>query len=275
MLGPKQETPLKAGDIIYNQTGIEEWATSKILVVDVWPDNSECFHCLCYKPTKIQPTIENIDSLDVLVYHAPIDSRDFKENWSILCSTPIAASELIGFIEYLKHTNFPRYVEFTKQNSDEIVRNANAHYREAYALGEAGKKQESIIEYSKAIYLFPLFFEAIDNRAFTHMELGDFSTAIQDFETSLGVNPDGNAAFFSRGECFLKMDRLDEAEAIFLEGVHKFREHQATYLRFLELVKMKKRLSGKPVPAKAAEAPIAVPAIAQIPAAKKWWQFWA
>jgi tetratricopeptide (TPR) repeat protein len=266
---------LKAGDIIYNQTGADEWAAVKILVVDIWPDESECFHCLSYKPTATPPTLENIDALEILIYHAPISSSDFKQNWKVLGSKSISDADLVGFIEYLKHTNFPRYIEFTKQNSDELISKANAHYREAYALGDRGKKQESIAEYSKAIDLFPLFFEAIDNRAFTYMELGDFVSAIHDFEASLGFHPDGNAAFFSRGECFLKMDKLDEAEKIFLQGMHKFREHQATYQKFLDIVKAKKRLVDKRSAKSLVQpASVATPKPAIVPP-KKWWQFWA
>ena len=73
-----------------------------------------------------------------------------------------------------------------------------------------------------AVDLFPLFYEAIDNRAFTYMELGKVAEALQDFETSLEVNPDGEAAFFSRGECLMKLGQLLAAEAVFQEGQTKF-----------------------------------------------------
>lgn len=226
---------MKAGDVIVSQREDGNWATIKILAIDPWPDGSETFHCLCYEPTKSKPSEGTIDSLRVHVHHAPVDSFDFKANWQVLGSRPVGDDELSSFAEYLRYTDFPRYLELTRQDAQQLIEAANAHYRAACTLGEQGKVAESIDRYSQAIALFPLFFEAIDNRAFARMDLGDFTGAIADFEASLQVNPQGHAAFFSRGECLLKLGEFDQAAGVFTEGADRFPQHRADYLRFLAL----------------------------------------
>ncbi|AKJ27044.1 hypothetical protein AAW51_0353 [Caldimonas brevitalea] len=144
---------------------------------------------------------------------------------------------MIGFVEYLKLTDFPRYISFTGQDSKEIVRKANEHYKLAYTLGDQGKRTEAIAEYSQPIELFPLFYEAIDNRAFIYMELGKIREALRDFEQSLRVNPNGMAAFFSKGECLMKLGDLKAAKDIFQEGQTRFPEQRATFTKFLEQVR--------------------------------------
>lgn len=272
VIAQPSETSLKAGDVIISQCEDGTWATTKILAVDSRQDGSETFHCLCYEPTGSRPTDSTIDSLRVRVHHAPIDSADFKANWQVVGSRPVGDEELAGFAEYLRHTDFPRYLDLTGQDGEQLVEKANAHYNAACALGEEGKVAESIQQYSEAIALFPLFFEAIDNRAFAHMDLGDFRTAIADFEASLQVNPEGHAAFFSRGECFLKLGEFDKAEEIFLQGADRFPGYRADYLRFVAFAK------GRQSPDDAASGRGASSA-GQTPApgtpAKRWWKFWS
>ena len=258
---------MKVGDLIISQNGKGEWATAKILAIDAWPDGSETFHCLLYTTTCEKPSFESVELLEVLIYHVPMDSADFKKNWQVLCSLPVTESDLIGFVEYLKHTDFPRYLEITKQDAREIVEQANAHFRAGFALGEEGKKLESIQEYTKAIDLFPLFHEAIDNRAFTYMELGDFASARDGFEASLRVNPDGSSAFLSRGECLMKLGLFDEAEQVFLEGGRRFPEHQATSQQLLEMLRSERELSANSTSNHSSLAPSGK-------GDRPWWKFW-
>lgn len=227
---------VKAGDLIV-QKGESGWSAIKILAVDPWPDGSAAAHCLTYEDAASRPTADSLKHVRVRIWHAPIDARSFSKGWELIGNQAPSKDEFSGFVEYLKLTDFPRYVSFTGQDSKEIVRRANEHYKKAYALGEQGKRSEEISEYSKAIDLFPLFYEAIDNRAFAYMELGKVREALQDFEASLRVNPNGLAAFFSKGECLMKLGQLKAAEAVFQEGQTKFPEKRALFTSFLEKVR--------------------------------------
>lgn len=228
---------VKIGDVIVqkNESG---WTAIKILELDKWSDGSFAAHCLTYKALQKKPTIVTLKNAPVLVFHSPIDAGSFSQGWEPIGNESPTKDELVGFIEYLKLTDFPRYVRFTKQDSKEIVRKANEHYKRAFALGEQGKRVESIAEYSEAVRLFPLLYEAIDNRAFTYMELGRIREALNDFNESLRVNPNGMSAFFSKGECLMKLGELAEAEKVFQAGLSKFPEHRATFAMFLERVRV-------------------------------------
>lgn len=146
-----------------------------------------------------------------------------------------------------------------------LVARANDHYRRACALGNIEKRTEAIEEYSKAIDIFPLFYEAIDNRAFTYMELGDYVTALRGFEQSLRVNQEGRAAFFSRGECLMKLGMSDEAASISREGEERFPEDRDLSLRYLKVMHV-----GTPGDSKV-QAPIAA---GESRKRKPWWRFW-
>jgi tetratricopeptide (TPR) repeat protein len=223
---------LKAGDVITQRQESGEWAVVKVLLIDVWPDSTESAHCRTYVSTASRPELAAVRNLKVLLRHAPIAAASFREGWELLGNQKVEREEFDGFIVYLKNTDFSRYLEFTGQDSKKVVAEAGEHYRRGYALGEQKKRIEAIEEYGKAIDLFPLFYEAIDNRAFTYMELGRWRDALSDFEESLRVEPDGYTAFFSRGECLLRLREFAAAEKQFSEGITKFPEHAADFERF-------------------------------------------
>ncbi|MGO9571642.1 MAG: tetratricopeptide repeat protein [Desulfomonilaceae bacterium] len=232
----KQKLIVKPGDLIV-QKDKNGWNAVKILAVDPWPDGRAAAHCLTYRPVSNKPTLESLKQAAVHIWHAPIDAGSFSEGWERVGNQAPSKDELVGVVEYLKLTDFPRYVSFTGQDSKEIVRKANEHFKRAYSLDHQGKRAEAIAEYSQAIDLFPLFYEAIDNRAFIHMELGRIREALSDFELSLHVNPNGMAAFFSKGECLMKLGDLAAAEAIFQAGQSRFPEQRAIFTKFLERIR--------------------------------------
>lgn len=231
-----QKLTVRPGDLIVQQ-GADGWSAIKILALDAWPDGTSAAHCLMYRSQASKPTADSLGTAVVHIWHAPIASASFGEGWELIGNQLPSKAELAGFFEYLKLTDFPRYLAATGQDAEDIVRKANEHYQRAHHLGGQGKRVEAVAEYAKAIDLFPFFYEAMDNRAFTHMELGDFRAALQDFEQSLRVNPDAMAAFFSRGECLMKLGDLKSAEAIFREGQDRFPEQRATFTEFLERVR--------------------------------------
>ncbi|MCA9016518.1 MAG: tetratricopeptide repeat protein [Planctomycetaceae bacterium] len=232
-----EQLNLKPGDIISHQTEDGDWSTVKILLLDEWPDGSFAAHCMTYHSTPEKPTKSTVNELSVFIWHAPIDAASFSNGWELIDTQPVVENELNGFLEYLKQTDFPRYLDFTEQDAEQVINQANEHYQQAYALGTEGKHQEAIAEYTKAIEYFPLFYEAIDNRAFSYMDLGDYESALNDFESSLQVEPNGDAAFFSKGECLMKLGKLKEAEAIFQAGLERFPEHKEIFDEFLNTTK--------------------------------------
>lgn len=229
------------GDIIVQRKENGTWATIKILQVDAFSDGTSTAHCMSYAPAHSKPTAASVLKLEVQIWHAPILASSFGDGWECIANQPVPNAELAGFVEYLKLTDFPRYVCFTGRDLEEIVRAANEHYNRGHSLGEQGKQVEAIAEYSRAIEMFPLFYEAIDNRASAFMELGDYAEALADFEQSLRVNANGMAALFSKGECLLRLGRASAAEAIFSEGLTRFPEQSTMFKKYLEFARSMQR----------------------------------
>ncbi len=223
---------LKKGDVITQINSDGDWKVVKVLEVDQWPDDSLVAHCLTYQSVATKPTLEEIKSLDVFAYHAPIDAASFQLGWELLGNQAPSSEELIGFIEYLRLTDFQRYATVTNQKLDELIAEANKNYKKGYELSEEKRFQEAIQHYSRAVDIFPLFYEAVDNRAFVYMDMGEYEIALGGFEESLAINPDGVTAFFSRGECLLKLGRLEEASYVFEEGISKFPENAQLFEEF-------------------------------------------
>lgn len=254
------------GDVLVSRREDGDWMAIKVLAVDSWRDESDTLQCLVYRPIAHTPTADSFRSPDDHGCHGPISAAGFAEGWEVLCISPIEEGDLVGFIHYLKMNDFGRYLEVTGQSVEAVVAQANAYYRAASALGDDGKKMEAIDSYTQAIDLLPMFFEAIDNRALLHWEFGDYDTALVGFEDSLRVNPDGSTAFFSRGECMLRLGRLEEAQQVFEEGKHRFPEHRDLYVRYLAETMEQKR-----------ERDVAVADPALAPSKDKgrpWWKPW-
>ncbi len=191
---------LSTGDIVSLQDD-RQYHLYKLLSID---QRYGTYHMLSYTPSDHLPGVEAVVQLPVLVYHVPLSKQAFA-GAVLLGNTPVKADELIGYHEYLRQTQEPElYIPL-----------ANQYYKDAYQLTNEQKFQEAIDEYSKAIDLFPLFYEAIDNRAFCKMDLGWWEEAIEDFQLSLNQNPDSFLAIFSIGECYLRAGELHNAREYF------------------------------------------------------------
>lgn len=166
------------------------------------------YHISVYQPLDHAPALHEIPNLVLQVMHVPVADLG---NAELLYNEPVAEEELAGYYEYLKMTDFSRWAEETNTDLDDLLKRANNAFKTAYYLTDEGRREEALVMYSEAVELFPLFFEALDNRAFVLMDLGRWEEAIQDFQKSLWVNPGGMAATFSIGECHYRLNQKAEA----------------------------------------------------------------
>lgn len=218
----KKSDNFSVGDIFYIQNG-KTYNLYKLLAEDKAFD---CYHVLSYQPIAGLPEQEYLEQIDIAVYHSPFSKSTFA-GATILFNMPILPDDLIGYHEYLRQTQPPEY----------YVPIANTYYREGLRLSDAQKRMDAINEYSKAIDLFPQFFEAIDNRAFLKMELGLWKEAIDDFKLSLEQNPNSLIAEFSIGECYLNIGDYSTAKYQF-EIAHKIDPSHPAPVQFLEKIKL-------------------------------------
>ena len=198
------------------------WGVNKVLAVDQYPSVSSTIHCLTFHPQKSKPMPECVAGLPVLIWHSPMSATGFEAAAEVLCHEEVLDKEKMGFIDFLKRTNLIRYCEVTGQDLSTLIKKAMEHYNNANELCEQGQKEAGIQEYERAVELYPTYFEAIDNMAFTYMELGDYQSALDSFEESLQANPDGSAAFFSKGECLLRLGKIEDAIAALKQSSIRF-----------------------------------------------------
>lgn len=191
------------GDIIYSYFD-NQYHVYKVLRLDDFGG----YHLTAYHPLDHVPTLQDIPHLQPLIWHVPIAQMD---NSELLYNLPVSEDDLQGYYEYLRLTDFRKWSEETGQDLDDILKRANHAYKTAYYLTDEGRLEDALVKYAEAVELFPLFFEAIDNRAFVLMDLGRWEEAIEEFRRSLWVNPGGMAATFSIGECFYRLGQLAEA----------------------------------------------------------------
>jgi len=202
--GGKSDIPehkeFREGDIFYTRRN-DKYQTYQLLKIE---QESNTFHVKLFVETSEVPKVTELPNLGVKIYHSPIDGNGFT-NSKLIANNGIDESDLIGYFEYIKQT----------QNINEIVKYANGFYQQAHELTNQKNHIEAINKYSRAIDLMPNFHEAIDNRAFCNMDLGNWNEAIQGFKQSLQVNPNSLLAIFSIGECYYKSEQYLDAKNYF------------------------------------------------------------
>lgn len=234
---PTQQLVVQPGDVLAQpaQDG-GGWCALKVFAVE-----GGTAHCLTYEPGPRKPTLAALAQATVRMAHAPRAAVSLAEGWELVGNQSATAHELQG----LKYMDFDLYVRLTGQDADTIMRTAREHFGKAGVHAAEGRRIEAINEYGKAIELYPAYAEALDQRAFSFMELGLHQQALRDLDESLYLNPDGMSAFFCKGECLMKLGHLDEAEAIFIEGQERFPEHAARFNEFLKRTRAF-ALTGRP-----------------------------
>jgi len=234
---PSQQLAVKAGDVLIQPAADgKSWSALKVFAVE-----GSTAHCLTYEPTARKPSLESLADAAVRMAHASRTAVSLAEGWELAGNQPATARELQG----LKYMDFELYVRLTGQDVDTIMRTATGHFERAGVHAAEGRSIEAINEYGKAIELYPAFTEALDRRAFSFMELGLYEKALRDLDESLYLNPEGMSAFFSKGECLMKLGHLDEAADIFTEGQQRFPEHATQFNEFLKRTRAF-ALTGRP-----------------------------
>lgn len=98
------------------------------------------------------------------------------------------------------------------------------HYAEAYSNRGASydalnEHEQALKDYTTAIELKPSFIGAYSNRAETLAELGRFSEAISDWNVVIKKRPRSAASYMSRGKCLKKVGDLQAALSDFKQAL--------------------------------------------------------
>ena len=199
-----------AGDVFYTTLG-PEYHLFKVLAVD---EQLDCYHVRCYVPVAAVPTAAEVAGLPVAVGHSPIAADGFGDP-VLLTHEPVQAHELEGYRYYLQAMQGASAPADSADSGDSDVDQAIEYFNQGLALSDENRHWDAIAAYAKAAELVPLFYEALDNRAFCFMDLGRWREAIAGFEQSLAVNPVSSLAEFSIGECHFNLGEDALAQARF------------------------------------------------------------
>jgi tetratricopeptide (TPR) repeat protein len=129
----------------------------------------------------------------------------------------IAAIFMLVFLSYLTVKqigiwgNSIKLWNYTIEKTQE--RDPVSYYSRALAYDEMGQFESAIEDYDKAIALNPSFTNAYNNRGLDFYEIGQLDRAIADFDHAISLNPAHAQAYYNRGLVFDKMGQLDKALA--------------------------------------------------------------
>lgn len=210
---------LTVGDVFYIKTK-DQYYVYKLIELD---SLTSIHHVIVYKPFTTVPT--GNEFLEVYSNHIPIDTP---KEFTFLKNEKVSSEERVGFLEYLKITDFARFLKETNQTIEQVVNTANLHFKNATDAYNLGNFRLAIENYTKAIEVYPLFFEAVDRRAFSKMAMGEYLDAIKDFEFSLLINPNAVVAEFAIGECYFKLNDFQKAVDQFRHTAKLFPEDELT-----------------------------------------------
>jgi tetratricopeptide (TPR) repeat protein len=98
---------------------------------------------------------------------------------------------------------------------------ANSHNLRGLKLYQAGKYEEALLEYNKAIEIQPKDYAYYFNRARTYLEMGETAKAISDYTKVIELSPDLFLfrAYYGRGYTHFEAHQYDAAIADFNKSI--------------------------------------------------------
>jgi tetratricopeptide (TPR) repeat protein len=101
----------------------------------------------------------------------------------------------------------------------ESRRSPMVYFHRGVAYEKKGKFEAAIDDYTRAIALFPAFYEALFSRGSAYENIGKFDRAIEDYSEAISYKPSSYEAYTNRGLVNKKLGRLNEAIADFDRAV--------------------------------------------------------
>ena len=87
------------------------------------------------------------------------------------------------------------------------------------ALGRAGRYDQALADFNRAIEINPGFYQAYSNRALVQRKLNQNGQALSDYNRSIEINPSYNEAYVGRGNLYRSQGQIDMALADFSKAI--------------------------------------------------------
>jgi tetratricopeptide (TPR) repeat protein len=128
-------------------------------------------------------------------------------------STPSAKAEI--------DTSSASQVNISSLSSvvDQNPADAGAYNVRGTAFGKAGKLNEALADFDKAIQINPGFYQAYANRALIHRRKNQDDRALADYNQAIQLNQSYDVAYIGRGNIYRQRKQLDAALADFNRAI--------------------------------------------------------
>lgn len=117
--------------------------------------------------------------------------------------------------------------EYTKKFPKPAVK----EFEKGAKADEAGKKDDAIRHYQKAIQIAPEFYEAHNNLGSDYLSKSNFPAAVKEFELAIQENQSDAAGYFNLSNACMLMNNLPDAQKYLAEGIR--REPESALGQFL------------------------------------------
>ena len=159
----------------------------------------------------------------------------------LACAAALLAMGLAGCETSSVDTRFATTIDADQGSEENIASLTNvirsnptdpsAYNVRGSAFGRAGRYQDALRDFDKAIELNPRFFEAYANRALIHRNLGDLGRAAEDYNQAIKLNPSYDTAYIGRGELYRRAGRSNEAFNDFQKAIQLDTTDPRAYFR--------------------------------------------
>ena len=123
----------------------------------------------------------------------------------------LSATAALGYGTFERNSEYREEISIWQDTAAKRPWEPRAQNYLGAAYVEAGRADEAIRCFSKAIELKADYFDAWNNRGVAHTATGQIAEAIGDFDKAIALKPDFAEAYNNRGIAYMKAGRLVEA----------------------------------------------------------------
>lgn len=109
--------------------------------------------------------------------------------------------------------------EILQESRLSVAARANAHRERGRQYRLAGRYEQALVDFDRAIDAKPQYSEALSGRGETYRLMGRYEEALADFDRAIDLEPEDEWTIASRGETYQSMDRYEEALADFSRAI--------------------------------------------------------
>lgn len=151
-----------------------------------------------------------------LVHNLPERFRIQETQYGLLACMML----FVGFASYERNKIWETSVGFWDDNAKKAPRKARVHNNLGVALSEAGRIDESIVAYKKAIELDGYYADPLSNLAVAYSLKNDIDKAIDSLRSAIHICPNYPEAYNNLGTLLLQKKQYDDAKRMLEMAIH-------------------------------------------------------